>query len=185
MVQQKYLLAERDGNIALGSLYALNRLAVIAHLQSVKSEGLKAQPLLIPQSLPASREEISLAGKREDLLIRFGLHLKAKGQTHLMVMAVCQSLRQSNLQQFVPELMQFLSSHDGHTDEQLTDSMIDWLAGILCRETSCYTLSQAIQLVAELEQVYGEKADGVISPLFVPVDMSPAMIAIDAKQETL
>lgn len=177
VVNAKYLLLQREEGIALLDLDAAAYLAVLGQFrQAGIEEGLKAQPLLIPQALPASAQELDLVARHEALLLRFGILLRKKSSSQLMVMAVCQAFRHHNLQQFIPALMAFLARSDDSVD---VSSLSTWLAGQAVQKTDTYGLSQAVTLITELENCWQGKLAEHYSTLLRPVDVAAAIEAFN------
>ncbi|WP_028023432.1 DNA mismatch repair endonuclease MutL [Enterovibrio calviensis] len=176
VVSSKYLLLQRIDGFALLDLDAAAYLAVLGQMQTASSEGLKAQPLLIPQALPASAEEIALLAQHEDLLQQFGIVIRKKSATQVMVMAVCQALRKHNLQHFVPALLAVLANNEEQASISV-DQLADWLATQATQKTDAYGLSQAITLITDLEHCWQDKLAGYFSTLLRPVDVAAAIEA--------
>ncbi|CZF84208.1 DNA mismatch repair protein MutL [Grimontia celer] len=175
VVSSKYLLLQRADGIALLDLDAASYLAMLGQFQAAaEGKGMKAQPLLIPQALPASGEELALLAKHESLLQQFGMLLRQKSSTQLMVMAVCQPMRNHNLQQFVPALMAFIASE---SDTVAAESLAKWLAGQATQKTDVYGLSQAVTLISDLENCWQERLAVHYSTLLRPVDVTAAIEA--------
>ncbi|UTV27542.1 DNA mismatch repair endonuclease MutL [Photobacterium atrarenae] len=179
LVEQRYLLLNRDGGLALLSLDYAQRLRYKGQLRQAQGEGLKAQPLLIPHALPAEPAMIACAEQHALLLKQLGIQLKAKGKSGLIVMSVCLPLRQQNLQQLLPALLDYLASVAEDPDAQGWEPLLEWLAGQLVIPAATFSLSQAIQLVAELEQLWGETLEHYYSHLLRPVDVRAAVEAFN------
>lgn len=175
VVASKYLLLQRADGVALMDLDAASHLALLGQFRAAETgEGLKAQPLLIPQALPASAQELGLLAEHQTLLQRFGIVLREKSTTQMMVMAVCQPLRQQNLQHLVPKLMAFLAS-----GSVTTDTLAKWLAEQLAPKNDTYGLSQAVTLITDLENCWQESLAVHYSTLLRPVDLTAAIEAFN------
>ncbi|OOE37436.1 DNA mismatch repair protein MutL [Salinivibrio kushneri] len=154
VVEQHYVLMSWGEGLWLADHH---RLACWRHqgaLQPALGEGLVTQPLLIPQRLSASEEECQRVIQYQALLGQFGIHIRPKGQ-QLMVMSVCQPLRQHNLQAFIPALLDCLGGLDpdqSHTDHSA--SMCSWLAKQLTVASDPVSLAQAVQTVSDIEQYW-------------------------------
>ncbi|KKD62036.1 DNA mismatch repair protein MutL [Grimontia sp. AD028] len=175
VVSSRYLLLQRAEGIALLDLDAASYLAMLGQFHAAaEGEGLKAQPLLIPQALPASTEELALIAKHESLLQQFGMLLRQKSPTQLMVMAVCQPVRNHNLQQLIPSLMTFLTSEPDTLSAEL---LANWFAAQATQKTDVYGLSQAVTLISDLENCWQERLAAHYSTLLRPVDVAAAIEA--------
>ncbi|PSU31291.1 DNA mismatch repair endonuclease MutL [Photobacterium lutimaris] len=179
LVAKQYLLLNRDDGLALLSLPRAQSLRVKGQLRMAQGEGLKPQPLLIPHSIPVEPNMISCAEQHAMLLKQLGIQLKAKNKQQLIILSVCQPLRQQNLQQLIPALLAYLMSVAEDAEAQGWDKLLDWLTGQLTVPSETYTLSQAIQLVTELEQLWGPELEHYFSDLLRPVDVSAAVEAFN------
>ncbi|OLQ70280.1 DNA mismatch repair protein MutL [Photobacterium proteolyticum] len=179
LTQQRYLLLSRDNGVFVLSLDNAQRLRCKGQLQLAQTEGLKPQPLLIPHSVPVEPGMIECAEQHAQLLKQLGIHLKAKGKNGLIIMSVCMPLRQQNLQQLIPALLGYLASVADDPEAQGWDKLLDWLASQLVIPTEGFSLSQAIQLVTDLEQLWGDSLEHYYPNLLRPVDVGAAIEAFD------
>ncbi|OEE63583.1 DNA mismatch repair protein MutL [Enterovibrio norvegicus] len=180
IVASRYLLLQRAEGIAVLDLDVASHLHALGQMRvGMSAPGLKAQPLLIPQAIPASAAEMAVMSEYDHLLQQFGIVLRQKSASQIMVMAVCQPLRKHNLQSLIPELFGFLSQQ---TDSQISlspDSLANWLARKATQKSDAYGLSQAVTLITELEHCWqGELAEHY-STLLRPVDVATAIEAFE------
>ncbi|ELR63406.1 DNA mismatch repair protein MutL [Photobacterium marinum] len=179
LFEQRFLLLSRDDGVFVLSLDYAQRLRNKGQLRLAASEGLKPQPLLIPHSIPVEPGMIECAEQHAQLLKQLGIQLKAKGRNGLIIMSVCLPLRQQNLQQLIPALLGYLASVAEDQEVQGWDKLLDWLASQLVLPTDAFSLSQAIQLVTELEQLWGETLEDYYQNLLRPVDVGAAIEAFN------
>ncbi|MBC7002576.1 DNA mismatch repair endonuclease MutL [Photobacterium sp. BZF1] len=179
LVAKQYLLLSRDDGLALLSLARAQGLRTKGQLRLAQTEGLKPQPLLIPHSIPVEPNMIDCAEQHAMLLKQLGIQLKAKNKQQLIVLSVCQPLRQQNLQQLIPALLAYLAAVAEDPESQGWDKLLDWLSDHLTVATEAYTLSQGIQLVTELEQLWGPQLEHYFPDLLRPVDVSAAIEAFN------
>ncbi|MCG7498768.1 DNA mismatch repair endonuclease MutL [Vibrio sp. Of7-15] len=176
VIQNQYLLMASGDEVQLLSLRHAQYLQILGQLNTAVEGELKAQPLLIPHTLPIAQEQMETLNQNYNLLAKLGIQLKPKGHDAVIVMAVSQPLRQQNLQQLVPNLLSYL-------DKQESDcgivNIIPWLAQQLTHDVSEYTTAQAIQLVSELEQLWGEQLSAYHAQLLQPVDTIAAIKAFN------
>ncbi|MBE1276475.1 DNA mismatch repair endonuclease MutL [Enterovibrio baiacu] len=180
IVASRYLLLQRAEGIALLDLDVASHLHALGQMRvGMSAPGLKAQPLLIPQAIPASPEEMAVMSEYDQLLQRFGIVLRQKSASQMMVMAVCQPLRKHNLQSLIPELFGFLSQQTDSQTSLSPDSLANWLARKATQKSDAYGLSQAVTLITELEHCWqGELAEHY-STLLRPVDVATAIEAFE------
>ncbi|EPV2531865.1 DNA mismatch repair endonuclease MutL [Vibrio alginolyticus] len=154
VVDEQFVLMDSDSGAALVSLPRAEFYRVKGQL--TPSDGaLKAQPLLVPLSIKLEPKLVRLAQDYQQDLALLGIQLKARNEHALMVMGVPAPLRQQNLQNLVPDLLSYAQScvNEGIAAAQMLSELIDWLALQVTTMKSHYTFSEAIQIIAELEQL--------------------------------
>ncbi|EOY2076569.1 DNA mismatch repair endonuclease MutL [Vibrio alginolyticus] len=154
VVDEQCVLMSSDSGAALVSLPRAEFYRVKGQL-SPSDGALKAQPLLVPLSIKLEAELVRLAQDYQQDLALLGIQLKARNEHALMVMGVPAPLRQQNLQNLVPDLLSYAQScvNEGIAAAQMLSELIDWLALQVTTVKSHYTFSEAIQIIAELEQL--------------------------------
>ncbi|HDM8223633.1 TPA: DNA mismatch repair endonuclease MutL [Vibrio campbellii] len=154
VVDEQFVLMSSDSGVALVALPRAEFYRTKGQL--TPSDGaLKAQPLLVPLSVKLEPEVVQLAQDYQQDFAQLGIQLKARNDKALMVMGVPSPLRQQNLQNLIPDLLSYAQTRvrgEGAT-AQLLSELIDWLALQVTTVKSHYTLSEAIQIIAELEQL--------------------------------
>ncbi len=152
VVDSRYLVMGSKESVVLVALDRAQWYRVRGQL-SCSTEPLKAQPLLVPLSMKISADLVDLSAQYKTSFERLGIQLKTRGSNNLMVMGVPAPLRQQNIQQIVSDLLSYLAS--SQANEQLSvEQMSDWLADHVTEAKSDYTLSEAIQIIAELEMLW-------------------------------
>ncbi|KIP67379.1 DNA mismatch repair protein MutL [Vibrio harveyi] len=154
VVDEQYVLMSSDSGAALVALPRAEFYRTKGQL--TPSDGaLKAQPLLVPLSIKLESSLVQLAQDYQQDFAQLGIQLKSRNDKALMVMGVPAPLRQQNLQNLIPDLLSYAQTR--LTGEMATASLlselIDWLALQVTTVKSHYTLSEAIQIIAELEQL--------------------------------
>ncbi|HDM8230262.1 TPA: DNA mismatch repair endonuclease MutL [Vibrio campbellii] len=154
VVDEQFVLMSSDSGLALVALPRAEFYRTKGQL--TPSDGaLKAQPLLVPLSVKLEPEMVQLAQDYQQDFAQLGIQLKARNDKALMVMGVPSPLRQQNLQNLIPDLLSYAQTRvrgEGAT-AQLLSELIDWLTLQVTTVKSHYTLSEAIQIIAELEQL--------------------------------
>ena len=154
VVDEQYVLMSSDSGAALVALPRAEFYRTKGQL--TPSDGsLKAQPLLVPLSVKLEPELVELARDYQQDFAQLGIQLKARNDKALMVMGVPSPLRQQNLQNLIPDLLSYAQTRvrGELATVQLLSELIDWLALQVTTVKSHYTLSEAIQIIAELEQL--------------------------------
>ncbi len=177
VVDSQYLMMADKQGCVLVSLLRAEWYRTRGQLQ-LHDQPLKSQPLLVPLGLKLDHALIEVAQQQENLLAQFGIELKARGQHAVMVMGVPQPLRQHNLQVLIPDMLVYLQQVQ--TAEETTVSILaDWLANQVVKYKSDYTLSDAIQLVAEAEQVWQGALPLDDHALVRPIDFTATIAALN------
>jgi DNA mismatch repair protein MutL len=154
VLDEQYVLMSSDSGAALVALPRAEFYRTKGQL--TPSDGaLKAQPLLVPLSVKLEPELVELARDYQQDFAQLGIQLKARNDKALMVMSVPSPLRQQNLQNLIPDLLSYAQTRvrGEVATVQLLSELIDWLALQVTTVKSHYTLSEAIQIIAELEQL--------------------------------
>ncbi|GAA5648544.1 DNA mismatch repair endonuclease MutL [Vibrio proteolyticus] len=182
VVQQQYLVM---GNKHLCVLVALARAEWLRNRGQleVRAQALKAQPLLVPLSLKLSSATLQHIEQANRLYQQFGIEFKARNKESVLVMGVPQPLRQQNLQHLIPDLVSYAAQlvEQGDTPDVCFDRVACWLADQITQVKSDYTLSEAIQIVAELEQLWQGQLPLDDTRFVRPVDFSVTIAALLAK----
>lgn len=154
VVDEQFVLMSSDSGVALVALPRAEFYRTKGQL--TPSDGaLKAQPLLVPLSVKLEPELVELARDYQQDFAQLGIQLKARNDKALMVMGVPSPLRQQNLQNLIPDLLSYAQTRvrGEVATVRLLSELIDWLALQVTTVKSHYTLSEAIQIIAELEQL--------------------------------
>lgn len=176
VIQDVYLLMQNAQGCHLVDLNKAEALRVQGQFNLVDGAMLKAQPLLIPLNIPMSAEDIETLTTYQNLLLTLGIELTAKGKSSVMVMGVPQPLRQQNLQQLIPDLLSELQK-----DQNVELPLItQWITSKIVVSKLKYRLSEAIQLVAELEQIWGAYLPYHQYNWIQPVNFSESIAALQS-----
>ncbi|GGK27632.1 DNA mismatch repair endonuclease MutL [Aliivibrio fischeri] len=172
VVESTFALLQQGKQLQLLNLRYAEFVKIYGQLSSVNVEPLKPQPLLIPLSVGIDESICNNLSNYASLLKSLGIDLKVKNRTNIIVMAVCQPIRQQNLQQLIPNLLRYL--------EQINPSLeqvIKWLSHQIQHDEVSYTTAQAIQLVMELEQLWGGKLNDFYPKLLKDIDITQVIQA--------
>lgn len=172
VVESTFALLQQGKQLQLLNLRYAEFVKIYGQLSSVNVEPLKPQPLLIPLSVGIDESICNNLSNYASLLKSLGIDLKVKNRTNIIVMAVCQPIRQQNLQQLIPNLLRYL--------EQINSSLeqvIKWLSHQIQHDEVSYTTAQAIQLVMELEQLWGDELNNFYPKLLKDIDITQVIQA--------
>ncbi|TCV19189.1 DNA mismatch repair endonuclease MutL [Vibrio crassostreae] len=184
IVERQYLVMGNKNGCVLVSLAKAELLRVVGQLDT-RGGALKSQPLLVPLSIKLGSELVEVAKALSQTLALLGIELKARNSEAVMVMGVPSPLRQQNLQILIPDLLSYAASlnaqivdnHSANVSSDLLPSLVNWIGIQTAQVKSDYTLSEAVQLVGELEQLW----HGLLpldDPEFVnPIDFSATIAA--------
>jgi DNA mismatch repair protein MutL len=153
IVNQRDLLTQANSMPCLISLERGQWLRVRKQLDP-NPNPLRPQPLLVPLTFTVLENEREALERLIEPLTWLGIELKPRPSHKIMVMSVAQPLRQQNLQRLLPNLISYAASLAPVESSQCVEFLIDWLADHVVLVKSVYTLSEAIQLIAELEQLW-------------------------------
>ncbi|GAL15801.1 DNA mismatch repair protein MutL [Vibrio astriarenae] len=169
VVEQQYLLTQYDGHCFMLSIPRAEWWKQYGQLTPQQGP-LTMQPLLIPLAIKVDAESHQIQQQIQPLLLKLGIKIVEKDKTTLMVMAVPQPMRQQNLQQLIPDLLSYAAQKCQTNDPQLLEMITKWLANQVTVEKPSYTLSEAVQILGELEQLWHGQ---------LPLDDSNLLISID------
>ncbi|EEX93439.1 DNA mismatch repair protein [Vibrio orientalis CIP 102891 = ATCC 33934] len=178
VVQGHYLVMGGKTGTCLVSLAKAEWLRVNGQLATHRGS-LKSQPLLVPLALKLDEELLNTASKLEPVLKVFGIELKARGSKALMIMGVPQPLRQQNLQQLLPDLLSYAASYVASEQPLDHTQLANWLSDQITQVKSDYTLSEAIQIIADIEQLWQGQLPLGDATFVRPVDFSATIAALE------
>ncbi|RQW61141.1 DNA mismatch repair endonuclease MutL [Vibrio viridaestus] len=180
IVEGRYTLMQESHRYFLLSLERVSQLRLRKQLDS--DQPLKSQPLLVPLTIKLGKEKVSSLSLWDPIFIHLGIDLKYRKPDGVMVMGVPQPLRQQNLQKVIADLLsyafQYLDPNSAHSRVTLANWLADYLYQINKHEKQIYTLSEAIQLISELENLWQGKVPLDDEKLVRPVDFSPIIEAL-------
>lgn len=187
VVERQYLVMGNKNGSVLVSLAKAELLRVVGQLDT-RDGALKSQPLLVPLSIKLGADLVGVAKALSPMLSVLGIELKARNNEAIMVMGVPSPLRQQNLQILIPDLLSYAASINAQASETQGHSfssdtlplLVNWIGIQTAQVKNDYTLSEAVQLVGELEQLW----HGLLpldDPEFVnPIDFSATIAAFMA-----
>ncbi|MGL5993347.1 MAG: DNA mismatch repair endonuclease MutL, partial [Aeromonas sobria] len=157
LVDQAYLLIERDNQLALLSLVRAERVLLRHWLLETWGQGLAAQPLLLPVSFKLPKNLIALVSEQERLLKRMGLELKSGGRDTMILTRVPALLRQTDLVRLLPELLQLIEGGSDSDAGQQAEVLCQWLVEQGISREKIYDFSTASRLLTELVAAHADQ----------------------------
>ena len=122
-----YILAENSAGLVLVDMHAAHERITYERLKNARdAEGIRSQPLLVPQSVAVSQREAQVAMESAGLFEGLGLVVDVGGEECLVIRQVPVSLRDSDLEQLLrdvlADLIEYGSSEriEAHLDEILS-----------------------------------------------------------------
>ncbi len=105
-LQGVYILAENEQGLVLVDMHAAHERIVYERMKRARdAEGIKTQPLLVPQTLTVSEREANAAEQQANSLADFGLGLERVGPETLRVRSIPIALRNANIEQLVRDVL--------------------------------------------------------------------------------
>jgi DNA mismatch repair protein MutL len=122
-----YILAENAQGLVLVDMHAAHERITYERLKAARdAEGIRSQPLLVPQAVAVSQREVEIAAQHAALFQRLGMAVEVAGEESLVIRQIPVSLRDSNVEQLLrdvlADLIEFGSSDriEAHQDELLS-----------------------------------------------------------------
>ncbi len=107
-----YVLAENEQGLILVDMHAAHERIAYERLKASRDgEGVRMQPLLVPQILNLSEAEVACAEEHQEALASFGIEVAAAGPTQLQVRAVPSLLARADPVALVRDVVSDLMEH--------------------------------------------------------------------------
>jgi DNA mismatch repair protein MutL len=130
-LQGIYILAENQHGLVLVDMHAAHERITYERMKTAcDGEGIRAQPLLVPQSLAVSQREADYAENHPGIFSELGFLLERVGPETLVIRQVPSLLLQSDLVQLVRDVLADLVMH-GNSD-RIREHRNDILATMAC-----------------------------------------------------
>jgi len=101
-----YILAENAQGLVLVDMHAAHERITYERMKQARAgEGIKAQPLLVPESIAVSQREADCAEQKADFFQSLGIVLERAGPESLMVRQVPIMLSNSNVEQLIRDVL--------------------------------------------------------------------------------
>ncbi|MDE1461274.1 DNA mismatch repair endonuclease MutL [Spartinivicinus poritis] len=126
-----YILAENQHGLVLVDMHAAHeRITYERMKQSYQAEGIKCQPVLVPESVAVSQREADCAEEFQTLFTSLGFELLRMGPETIVAKAIPTLLKQANISQLVRDVLADLMEHG--TSDRIQAHINEILATIAC-----------------------------------------------------
>jgi DNA mismatch repair protein MutL len=122
-----YILAENALGLVLVDMHAAHERITYEHLKRARdAEGVRSQPLLVPQAVAVSAQEVEVAAANAALFQGLGMEVEVASEEALLIRQIPVTLRHSDIEQLLrdvlSDLMDYGSSDriEAHMDEILS-----------------------------------------------------------------
>ncbi|MCR8923118.1 DNA mismatch repair endonuclease MutL [Dasania sp. GY-MA-18] len=107
-----YILAENANGLVLVDMHAAHERITYERMKQARAgEGIKAQPLLVPESVAVSQREADYAEQNTELFTQLGLSVERAGPETIMIRQVPIILQNGNVEQLVRDVLADLIEH--------------------------------------------------------------------------
>jgi len=150
-----YILAESDRGLIVVDTHAAHERIVYEKLKAQYDAGdMPTQPLLIPQKLQLSDEEVVLFEQHQTMLAQLGVELSAAGPNTLLVRSIPVLLAQDGAEKLVRDLLQDLAK-TGESDS-VKNACYEVLGNMAChgaiRANRRLTIAEMNVLLRDIEK---------------------------------
>lgn len=150
-----YILAENAQGLVLVDMHAAHERITYERMKQARAgEGIKAQPLLVPESIAVSQREADCAEQRADFFQSLGLELERAGPESLMVRQVPIMLSSSNVEQLIRDVLADLLEQGG--SDRIEAHINEILATMAChgsvRANRKLTIPEMNALLRDMEE---------------------------------
>jgi DNA mismatch repair protein MutL len=115
-LQGVYIVAENAQGLVLVDMHAAHERITYERLKaSDAAEGVKSQPLLVPQAVAVSQKEVALAQDHNAVFEGLGLSIEPASDESLLIRSVPTLLRSADMEQLVRDVLSDLAEY-GQSD---------------------------------------------------------------------
>lgn len=149
-----YILAENRHGLVLVDMHAAHERVMYERLKTAMAvEGLKGQPLLVPQSMALSEREVDCAEEHADWFARLGFELQRMGSESLAIRQIPALLKQAQAENLVRDVLADLMEYG--TSDRIQAHINELLATMSChgavRANRQLTLPEMNALLRDME----------------------------------
>ena len=130
-LQGIYILAQNAHGLVIVDMHAAHERITYEYLkQSMQSDAIRSQPLLVPVSLAISKKEADYADMHQSIFQTLGFDLDRMGMEKLVIRAVPSLLKEGDVEQLVRDVLADLITY-GHS-QRIQAAMNEILATMAC-----------------------------------------------------
>ena len=130
-LQGIYILAENSAGLVVVDMHAAHERITYERMKSAyASEGIRCQPLLVPQTIAVSQREAECAESHSELFVGLGLRVERVGEEALVLREVPVALRDSELEQLLRDVLSDLLEYG--TSDRVATHMDEILSTMAC-----------------------------------------------------
>ncbi|MEH6564993.1 MAG: DNA mismatch repair endonuclease MutL [Halopseudomonas sp.] len=150
-----YILAENTAGMVVVDMHAAHERITYERLKlAMDQEGLRSQPLLVPETLAVSQREADCAEEHAAWFTRLGMSLQRMGPESLAIREVPALLRQAHAEQLVRDVLSDLLEYG--TSDRIQAHLNELLGTMAChgaiRANRRLTLAEMNGLLRDMEQ---------------------------------
>ena len=107
-----YILAQNAAGLVLVDMHAAHERITYERLKSARDdEGIRSQPLLVPQAVAVSRREVALAEEHAALFQSLGMRVDSAGEESLVIREIPVSLAGADVEQLLRDVLSDLAEY--------------------------------------------------------------------------
>ncbi|MGH1471759.1 MAG: DNA mismatch repair endonuclease MutL [Cellvibrionaceae bacterium] len=126
-----FILAENAQGLIVVDMHAAHERITYERMKAaVDIDGIKAQPLLVPQSIAVSQKEADCAEEKSETFSSLGFDIHRAGPESLLVRQIPVMLDRSNVEQLVRDVLADIVEHG--TSERIKEHMNEILGTMAC-----------------------------------------------------
>ncbi len=150
-----YILAENVQGLVLVDMHAAHERITYERLKTARdAEGIRSQPLLVPQAVAVSQREVRVAVEHGELFAGLGLALEAGGEETLLIRQIPVALRDSDVEQLLRDVLADLIEYG--SSDRIAAHMNEILSTMAChgsvRANRRLTLPEMNALLRDMEE---------------------------------
>jgi len=126
-----YILAENSQGLIIVDMHAAHERITYERMKTaLDSDGIRSQPLLVPESLAVSEKEAALAEDQKDILRQLGFVIERAGPETVLIRQIPVLLQNGNIANLIRDVLSDLAEH-GST-ERVREHLNEVLATMAC-----------------------------------------------------